>query len=325
MTTDTFIPAKQYAPQSWEEAKRVFAREFGSHWVFRGQRDHRWSLESGLDRLVIFPLRQHGHQMQFLEEERYGPAFHEPRLLQEFQRRAHHYLDNTKLPGPDDLFEWWALMQHHGAPTRLLDCTRSPYVAAFFALEAAEKTDPAHLTAAVWAIDAAWCYREAAKRLRSWGRDFPLPADLDNPLFYMENPANLPLPHRTDFWPTELVNAVLIGNWIPFVVALAPFRMNERLAVQQALFLLPGTAKDSFAVNLLANGDNRAACPLSEADFQQRVIKVLLPFHMRQDALYDLDQMNINRATLFPGLDGFAASLRTSPFLYVKREYGLRP
>ena len=39
----------------------------------------------------------------------------------------------------DNRLEWLALMQHYGAPTRLLDFTRSPYVACFFALEELKK------------------------------------------------------------------------------------------------------------------------------------------------------------------------------------------
>ena len=39
------------------------------------------------------------------------------------------------LPDKKDKLEWIALMQHYGTPTRFLDITFSPYVAAFFALE----------------------------------------------------------------------------------------------------------------------------------------------------------------------------------------------
>jgi hypothetical protein len=56
-------------------------------------------------------------------------------LLRLFKIYAVPFLDYK----PDNDWEWLAIAQHHGLPTRLLDWTRNPLVAAFFAVE--EETD----------------------------------------------------------------------------------------------------------------------------------------------------------------------------------------
>jgi hypothetical protein len=43
-----------------------------------------------------------------------------------------------RVPADSDTVEWLALMQHYGAPTRLLDFTESFWIALFFAFEEAE-------------------------------------------------------------------------------------------------------------------------------------------------------------------------------------------
>ena len=129
---------KSDEPELWIRLLRApkLIDQIRSDWAFRGHPNEQWPLLSALSRYL----------MNF----RVDPpvwAAQEERILRIFKRKGHHFLSGRPLP--DDDFEWLALMQHHGAPTRLLDFTWSPYVAAFFALQLATGD------AAVWALNPA--------------------------------------------------------------------------------------------------------------------------------------------------------------------------
>jgi len=108
--------------KTWEAFLKLIVQPPYSNWAFRGERDERWPLYSSLSRYL----------QNFGVDRGAWPA-QEGRILRVFKRKAHQFL--VQPPEPDDDFQWLALMQHHGAPTRLIDFTWSPYVAAFFALE----------------------------------------------------------------------------------------------------------------------------------------------------------------------------------------------
>ena len=112
---------------------------YNQGWVFRGHKRESYPLKPSIER--VFPFCDWAEA--------------EYKILREFQSKARMHMAPSLLPQTDHKLGWLAIMQHYGAPTRLLDFTYSPYMALYFALRKREENESSY--AEVWGIDAAAC------------------------------------------------------------------------------------------------------------------------------------------------------------------------
>ena len=110
--------------KSWKYFSDFINQEFldYTNYVYRGHADSTWLLEPTLDRIIKKPnspdRATHLEDFKLEVRGRRGPN---PPLLK-------------------DENDWWALGQHHGLATPLLDWTESPFVALYFAAYNAYQT-----------------------------------------------------------------------------------------------------------------------------------------------------------------------------------------
>lgn len=247
-------------------------------WIFRGERSASNHLRTKLEREAS------RSKISFSDLSRV-----ERSLINEFRRRAHHYISDT--PARHDLVEWLSLMQHYGAPTRLLDWTYSLLVAAFFAIEKARADQDSCI---IWGLES--LHYTSPFTISTLGKRRV------NKYFTDEiEPKLLQPPEETK---RRLLSIVHFLFEMPRkgVFVVNPFRLSERATIQQGAHLMPGDISLPFEDNL--NAQDR------EFDNLTR-IEIRTDPAIRKEFLVNLHRMNISRATLFPGLQGLAESLNT--------------
>lgn len=226
-------------------------------YVFRGQMDAEWPLLPTLARLV-------GRASV-----RNSPSLREEHLQRFYRstmgRRGALSLSKPNRPSRQNL--WWALGQHYGLATPLLDWTYSPFVAAFFAFSSDVPLDGDQVAyRVVWALD------RARVELRS---------DAIRRKYKIDCPESKVRPPIIEFIDPDMDS-------------------NARLISQRGLF-------SRSPIGIQAPNDIAKWVPKYFANKSEPVlVKIQIPNHAptRDDFLRDLNRMNINPLTLFPDLEG---------------------
>lgn len=279
--------------------------KFLSNFYFRGQANSEWNLSSSLERLIA----NYYNRTEFFDLLR----SYEYEMLQEFKWKYPLYEKNF-IPSPDDNIEWLSLMQHYGACTRLLDATESIFVALFMASQNPfGKTD-----GAIWAIN---------KNILNSTKYKQYKKDVD------KKSTAVPF-SKVELYSYDLVNK-FIGRSFPRgecpqqIIAIKPKMCNERLAIQQGLFLMPTDISVSFMQNLdnYLSGNlyfnKREYSKFIEYSHDEKsktnndnilMFKIVIPFDLKLGITRLLSQMNISSETMFPGLSGLATSLNKLRF-----------
>jgi len=189
----------------WGKKNKIFA--------WRGQTDASWPLHSSLYRRLLWSRGE-----SFNEREMYQQ---EGKILTEVHRWGLHMSSTL---GRLSVLNQLAMLQHYGAPTRLIDITFNPWIAAWFAVEPKWKDGSLmndEKDSRLFAIDVTGRLINETTDLRPWEDDFKRPWDGD--------------PKK----PDEDARRTYL-TWCTKVFAWRPSHFDGRIAAQNGGFLFGG-------------------------------------------------------------------------------------
>ena len=271
----------------WRDLDKI--RALNGSWIFRGQAIAGWPISSSLERTH---LTCDNSKIIALNQELF--------MLREFIRKAHKISD-IKLD-TSQIIEWLTIMQHYGCSTRLVDFTRSFYVASYFAIHSKSSSNS---DAAVWAFNEKWLLESSVsffEELNETSIKLNLRDELQD--FILINSNDLLLKSHRSIKSDENIQIK------PMLTVVEPFLQIERYARQKSVFIMPTNINVPFEQNLYGIFENGYKTD------DDSIKKYIVRNDFFRDLAKELKQMNVTADVLFPGLNGIAKAISDSWTFY---------
>ena len=253
-----FLDAVAALRKKWGNS-RVASKGEGRQLWFRGQRSAKWLLR---------PLFHRDEYADAVESE----------VRLEFES---HSLQLATPGIGRGKWEMYFLMQHYGAPTRLLDWTSSPLAGLYFA-SSYEARNIINDNATVWVFDP-WHWNSlhfsnlSGPALPGWLETEPYLQDIE-----------------------EACDEEKIQKRWP--IAIDPPSIDRRIASQSARFLLFGKAPDLIKAADMTDAKKRE-------NKRSRLAQIIIAAERLERIRCELDDLGINQRFLFPDLQGLGMHL----------------
>ena len=250
----------------WEQ-KRQADNDYASAWLpwFRGEEHESWAT-------TLQPkLYRNSVDIKKI-------LLHEQEMRVEFRRRGAQLITERQ---PIDKWEWYFLMQHYKAPTRLLDWSDGALVGLYFAVSSRGNAKDSDDDAVVYMLDPWGLNEHAFKHVTTLAEEYrsvgPALPDWDEALPYLPD----------EFESDEL------GLTCP--LAIDPSHFSRRIAAQRSHFTIFGRDKDGLKGITSGKEDCLVRFLIRRATIPQ--IKD------------DLRLAGISEETIFPDLEGLGREL----------------
>lgn len=241
-------------------------------YYYRGQANYQWELVPNIFRYAEQIPRSLG--LNFVEKA----------MFERFRRQLHLYNVETQ-----NTFDAYAIAQHHGLPTRLLDWSKNILKALFFACyNESELESPGKLFCFSPRLHLMNQFNLAVNILKvvpvtSWFKSFAPNYAYPDGQAIQEIVENL--------LERKIIKKQLLWEHIEGPIPVIPFRTDPRMQAQEGVFTL--------FTNQTGFNENKTI-----------VFRAIIPAEHKKEIIRDLNSLGINYQSMFPDLDHFAQHLK---------------